>query len=63
HLTAEEARRARQGAAVRLTAPPEWEDGSLVRLRDAEGNLIAVGVYRATDRLLRTRVLLVRAEK
>lgn len=63
HLTADEARRARHGAAVRVAAAPEWMDGSLVRMRDEEGNLIAVGIYTAADRQLRTRVLLVGAEK
>ena len=63
HLTAEESRRARHGAAV--GAPDgagAWEDGRQVRLHDESGALLAVGVYDAAAGLLRPRVMLA-AEK
>jgi tRNA pseudouridine55 synthase len=61
HLTAEDARRARHGAAVRI--PPGsgsfWQEGERVRMRDAgAGTLIAVGVYDAASGTLRPRVML-----
>jgi tRNA pseudouridine55 synthase len=59
HLTAEEARRARHGAAVR--APDDagaWEDGRHVRVHDEGGALLAVGVYDAVAGLVRPRVML-----
>ncbi|HEX8635809.1 MAG TPA: tRNA pseudouridine(55) synthase TruB [Pyrinomonadaceae bacterium] len=60
HLTAEEARRARHGAAVR--SPDEsgstWREGERVRMRDAAGKLIAVGVYDAARGRLQPRVML-----
>jgi tRNA pseudouridine55 synthase len=61
HLTAEDARRARHGAAVRI--PPGsasfWREGERVRMRDAgAGTLIAVGVYDAASGTVRPRVML-----
>lgn len=59
HLTSVEARKARHGAAVDAAhAPPEWADGTHVRLQDEEGGLLAVAVYDATRGLLRPRVML-----
>jgi tRNA pseudouridine55 synthase len=62
HLTAEEARRARHGAAVRAQDPAGLEDGRHVRVYDECGALVAVGVYDAGAGLLRPRVMLA-AEK
>ncbi|HEY9404403.1 MAG TPA: tRNA pseudouridine(55) synthase TruB [Pyrinomonadaceae bacterium] len=61
HLTAEDARRARHGAAVRIgrESGSSWREGERVRMRDAEaGNLIAVGVYDAARGQLQPRVML-----
>ncbi|HYG09140.1 MAG TPA: tRNA pseudouridine(55) synthase TruB [Pyrinomonadaceae bacterium] len=61
HLTAEDARRARHGAAVRIArgSGSSWREGERVRMRDAEaGNLIAVGVYDAARGQLQPRVML-----
>jgi tRNA pseudouridine55 synthase len=61
HLTAEDARRIRHGAAVR-GGPENWADGAAIKLYDRAGSLLAVGVYDGAHGLLRSRVLLV-AEK
>jgi tRNA pseudouridine55 synthase len=60
HLTAEDARRARHGAAVRIgeAESSSWREGERVRMRDAAGNLIAVGVYDALRGRLQPRVML-----
>jgi tRNA pseudouridine55 synthase len=60
HLTGEEARRVRHGAAVLVAGEraARWADGALVRLCDDAGNLLAVGVYDATRELLQPRVML-----
>jgi tRNA pseudouridine55 synthase len=60
HLTAEEARRARHGAAVRISRESGslWREGERVRMRDGAGNLIAVGVYDAARGQLQPRVML-----
>jgi len=60
HLTAEDARRARHGAAVRISRESGslWQEGERVRMRDGAGNLIAVGVYDAARGLLQPRVML-----
>ena len=60
HLTAEEARRARHGAAV--PSGLALEDGARVAMLDAGGALLAVGVYDAAAGALRPRVMLA-AEK
>ncbi len=63
HLTGEEASRARHGAAVAVRAPePLWQDGERVRLRDGEGNLLAVASYDEPSGLLRPRVMLAAEE-
>jgi tRNA pseudouridine55 synthase len=56
HLTAEEARRVRHGAAV--TAGGGWADGAHVALLDESGALLAVGAYDAGASLVRPRVML-----
>jgi tRNA pseudouridine55 synthase len=56
HLTAEEARRVRHGAAV--AARGGWEEGAHVALFDELGVLLAVGAWDARVSLLRPRVML-----
>jgi tRNA pseudouridine55 synthase len=61
HLTAEDARRARHGAAIGVAREigSQWREGERVRLRDgAAGNLIAVAVYDAGRDRLQPRVML-----
>lgn len=55
HLTADEARRVLHGIA--LPAEALWQDNEPVRMRDAEGHLIAIGFYEAASRSLRPRVV------
>jgi len=62
HLTADEARKARHGAAVGARASAAWEGGSYVRMHDEAGALLAVGVYDAERGRLQPRVMLA-AEK
>ena len=57
HLTADEARRALHGIALRVEARGVWPEGSAVGMRDADGRLIAVGFYDAASRRLRPRVV------
>jgi tRNA pseudouridine55 synthase len=61
HLTGEEARRARHGAALRV-APGDISrsltEGEPVKMRDEAGNLIAVGIYDAGRASLQPRVML-----
>jgi len=56
HLTAEEARRVRHGAAV--ASEGGWADGAHVALFDERGALVAVAAYDARASLLRPRVML-----
>jgi hypothetical protein len=59
HLTTEEARRVRHGAAVSAGEEARgWEDGAAVLLLEGGGRLLAVGVYDAAAGLLRPRVML-----
>lgn len=59
HLTVEEARRARHGAAVEAAgALRELTDGEHVRVLDGAGELLAVGVYDAVAGVIRPRVML-----
>ncbi len=58
HLSDVEARKVSHGAAVEAAGTSELVDGTHVRLRDAEGSLLAVGVYDAARGLLRPRVTL-----
>lgn len=59
HLTADEARRARHGMAVRAEdASQAWENGGHVLLLDERGALLAVGVYDAARATLQPRVML-----
>ena len=56
HLTAEEARRVRHGAAVAFGGG--WEDGAHVALFDERGALLAVAAWDARACSLRPRVML-----
>ncbi|MDQ3135414.1 MAG: tRNA pseudouridine(55) synthase TruB [Acidobacteriota bacterium] len=56
HLTEGQSRRARHGAAVPVS--DSFADGARIRLHDAEGKLIAVGVYDDAIRQARPRVML-----
>lgn len=59
HLTADEARRALNGIALRLDAGMkiEWRDNEPVRMLELDGQLIAVGFYDAASKSLRPRVV------
>jgi tRNA pseudouridine55 synthase len=59
HLTAEESRRARHGAAVPAAGRPlAWSEGERVRLLDEGGRLVAVGTFDAARGMLQPRVML-----
>lgn len=62
HLTSEEARRARHGAAIGADSADasnkKFEDGANVLLLDETGGLIAVGAYDAARSVLQPRVML-----
>jgi tRNA pseudouridine55 synthase len=62
HLSAEDARRVRHGAAVRAGGAGAWEEGARVAMFEEGGALLAVGVYDSAAALLRPRVMLA-AEK
>jgi tRNA pseudouridine55 synthase len=62
HLTAEDARRVRHGAAVSARAAVGLEDGAHVAMFDDGGALVAVGSYDSARGLFRPRVMLA-AEK
>lgn len=59
HLTTDEARRALDGIALYLKTEAEtgWLDKEPVRMRDADGRLIAVGFYNAAAGTLNPRVV------
>jgi tRNA pseudouridine55 synthase len=64
HLTAEESRRARHGAAVgEVRAARILQDGEHVRVLDEAGELLAIGVYDAPGAKVRPRVMLAATEK
>ncbi|HVG28857.1 MAG TPA: tRNA pseudouridine(55) synthase TruB [Pyrinomonadaceae bacterium] len=59
HLTGDEARRVRHGAAVVAPAGAAgWADGASVRMQDAAGRLLAVGGYDSARGHVRPRVML-----
>jgi tRNA pseudouridine55 synthase len=55
HLMGEDAQRVRHGATI--SASPEWHEGQLVQLCDMAGELIAVGVFDASQSAVRPRVV------
>jgi tRNA pseudouridine55 synthase len=61
HLTADEARRVRHGAAIVAgrDASSQWSDKAHVRMCDGSGQLLAVGVYEQEREVLQPRVTLV----
>ena len=64
HLSASDVDRARHGVVIPMKeGPPQiWADGEKVRMRDQDGNLMAIGIYDQARRLLHPRVVLA-AEK
>jgi tRNA pseudouridine55 synthase len=58
HLTADDARRVRHGAAVNARDAAQWNDGANVAMFEEGGALLAVGSYDAARGLLRPRVML-----
>jgi tRNA pseudouridine55 synthase len=57
HLTDNDARRARHGMEVEVTNL-DWTDGTNVKLCDAQGTLISVGVYNENKRQVHPRVVI-----
>jgi tRNA pseudouridine55 synthase len=59
HLNASEAQRARHGMAIPMEVAPAgaWADGEKVRIRDKQGNLMAIGIYDQARRLLHPHVV------
>lgn len=58
HLTADEARRVRHGAAVASRVSDGLDEGARVAMFDEDGTLLAVGSYDSERRVLRPRVML-----
>jgi tRNA pseudouridine55 synthase len=57
-LDVETARRVVQGIDVAVEETTEWRNGQQVRLRDAEGDLIAVGIYDSEQKLAHPQVVI-----
>ena len=64
-LAASDVRRVQNGMPVTVSEAKwiKWIDGERVRMRDEQGNLIAVGEYDAASASLRPSVVLARDEK
>ena len=58
HLTADEARKALHGVALARGDGTAWPEDQPVRMRDRDGQLVAIGFYDAALRVLRPRVVL-----
>jgi tRNA pseudouridine55 synthase len=58
HLTAADAARTRNGMQVKMEAQATWMDGEKVRMRDADGNLLAIGIFDKVSGALQPRVVL-----
>jgi tRNA pseudouridine55 synthase len=60
HLTDADAQRVRQGLELRMNgdASAGWPDGSKVRLRTSNGELLAIGIFDLASEMLRPRVVL-----
>lgn len=65
HLSSDEEQRVRHGAPMSIDKQmaADWMDGEQVRMRDAESELIAVGVYHQATGQVKPRILLVADEK
>jgi tRNA pseudouridine55 synthase len=61
HLSADEARRASHGMEVKVSGA-QWADGEKIRMRDAEGQLIAIGYFQASDASIHARVVIAQEE-
>ena len=61
-LTASDVRRVQNGMAVNVSEA-KWTNGEQVRMRDEQGNLIAVAVYDDASASLRPTVVIARDEK
>jgi tRNA pseudouridine55 synthase len=61
NLNAEQAKRVLNGIDVQISAAA-WSDGERVRLRDGQGNLIAVGEYQAGAKALHPSVVIAQGE-
>jgi tRNA pseudouridine55 synthase len=59
HLSASDAQRVRHGMAIPMEVVPAgiWADGEKVRIRDKQGNLMAIGIYDQARRLLHPHVV------
>src|SRR5260370_17516046 len=57
HLSADDARRARHGMEVSVSEAA-WPDGAQIRMRDIDGQLIAVGYFAASSATLHPRVVI-----
>jgi tRNA U55 pseudouridine synthase TruB len=60
-LNVDELRRVRNGMSV-LVSEAAWSDGERVRMRDEQGNLIAVANYNAAEGALHPRVVIARGD-
>ncbi|MCU1263903.1 MAG: tRNA pseudouridine synthase [Acidobacteria bacterium] len=60
HLTAADAARTRNGMQIKMEAEAAWVDGEKVRMRDAEGNLLAIGIFDKVSGTLQPKVVLAR---
>jgi tRNA pseudouridine55 synthase len=58
HLTADEARATVNGVALVLRDEAAWPEDQPVRMRNRDGQLVAIGFYDAARRVLRPRVVL-----
>lgn len=59
-LSVDDARRARHGITLQVDdgESPHWLDGQPVRLRDAEGQLIAIGIYQQGEKTIHPSVVI-----
>jgi len=56
-LSADDIRRVRNGLSVKISQTT-WSDGELVRIRDEQGNLIAVADFNAAEESLHASVVI-----
>jgi tRNA pseudouridine55 synthase len=58
NLNADDARRVRQGIDVQVEDASDWPDGQPIRLRDLNGELVAVGIYEPVGRTIHPSVVI-----